>query len=158
MHYDYKIDHDDIRKVKYPEIAFAGPLGPCMAIGIYDKLSKSGYIGFGIIKNFDVINQTITSALNDFKDKNSLKIIVAGANKSYTTSMVDEKDPLDKICDDAWGEIEKIILSYGFDKRNVVFHRSKKKGINQDMYLDCKKGRIVVKDYAEKLPDEFYDD
>lgn len=158
MDYDYELGHDEVRKVKFSEIAFVRSLGPCMAIGIYDKLSKSGYIGFGIINNFNLIKNTIDSAIDDFKEKDSLKISVAGANKSYTTSMVDEEDPLDEICDYAWGEIEKIVLSYGFDKRNVFFHRSKKKGINQEMYLDCKKGRIVVKNYAEKLPDEFYED
>ena len=158
MNYDYEIGHDEIRKVEHSKIAFVGAIGPCMAIGIYDKLSKSGYIGFGIINNFDLIKNTIDSAIEDFKDKGSLKISVAGANKSYLTPVVDEKDPLDEICDYAWGEIEKIVLSYGFDKHNVVFHRSKKKGINQEMYLDCKNGMIVVRNYAEKLPDEFYDD
>jgi hypothetical protein len=158
MDYDYEITHDEVRKVEHSEIAFVGSLGPCMAIGIYDKLSKSGYVGFGIINNFDLIKNTIDSALNDFKDKSNLKISVAGANKSYMTSIVDEEDPLDKICDDEWGKIEKIILGYGFDECNVVFHRSKQRGINQEMYVDCKKGRIVVKNYAENLPDDYRDD
>lgn len=148
---DYVLEHDEILKVHFPEIACASPLASCVGMGIYDEISKSGYLVFTFGNNASYIEKTISLALGDFKDIKKLKVEVAGANRVHITDLEND-DELDQVREDAWNELENLIYSYDFNKNNVKMHKLTKRGMSQSMYLDCAKGKIFVFSEQDESP------
>jgi hypothetical protein len=141
IEYDYEIDHDEVRKVNYPEIARAAPLTPCVAIGAYNKLSKSGYIGFAFSHDIFAIENALDLAVKGAQNIKDLVVGIAGAGKVYND---DEGAEINKSSDERWELLEKLVSKYNLDKSQVKMYKGKM-GNTLELYLDCKKGRIVVK-------------
>jgi hypothetical protein len=152
MDYDYDLMHDEIKKIDFRGIARAGPLSPCIAIGIYDELSKSGYIAYALGTQTDIIKNTINTAVADFKDIKKLKVAVAGAGKSYLTGDNDIDEIANKVSEDTWKDLENLINYFDFNKRKVRLYKEKERGMVQFLYLDCFKGRLIVESSEEQLP------
>jgi hypothetical protein len=158
MNYDYKLDHDEIRKVEPSEVALATPLSTCMGIGIYDELSKSGYIAFSAGGYSGIIEDAINMALKEFKDIKRLKVGASGANKFNSTEDCEQNELQDRIADDHWMKLEGLINSYDFDKQKVNLYREKRRGMSQELYLDCNRGRIIFKSNKDVEPSSIQDD
>jgi hypothetical protein len=148
MDCDISVGYGKTRKVEFPHVARAGPINPCVVIGIYDALSKSGYIS----KNYagsqqlldETIKKTIDLALDNSSDRTKLKIVIAGANKSDKI-IGREKRLINRLSRDTWKDISSIVSGYGFEEGQIEFYNNKT-SLAFDMYLDCKNGQIVVEE------------
>jgi len=173
MEADHYLEHGDILKVtkkgEYEVVSTRG-LGPCIGIAIYDKNTKSGYIGYGISGSYQTIENTIAMALDDYGNPEGLHVVVAGANKPFKKDKLNISNEYillnasnknahldeDKLADKDWEKMKEIVQKYEFYK--VEFKRAKI-GQDQELILDCIKGKPYVEkesNFSYISPDESY--
>lgn len=150
MKFDNIVPMGKLIKIYSPLVAKAELVNPIVAIGIYDALSKSGYISKNYAGNQRILKKTIDTALNDFSDKTKLKIVIAGANKSDKI-IGRAKRLINRLSRNTWEDISSIVEGYGFEDGQIAFYNNKT-SLAFDMYLDCENGRIVVEEAKDITP------
>ena len=79
---DIEVDQFEMKKAHYPDILRSGGLGPCIAIGVYDPNTRSGYMMHEPHFQYAKLDEKIQKILRDYKDASRLKIFVAGNSLS----------------------------------------------------------------------------
>jgi len=68
----------EMEKAECPDILASGGLGPCIAIGVYDLQSKSGYMMHDPQFEEEDLEERIKIIREDYKDLSRLSLFVAG--------------------------------------------------------------------------------
>ena len=79
MHSEYiKVEQFEMKKANSPDILRSGGLGPCIAIGIYDSKTKSGYMMHGLDFQSDDLDGKIQEIKKDYGNLTELQIFAVG--------------------------------------------------------------------------------
>lgn len=73
---DIKVEPFEMKKANSPDILESGGLGPCIAIGVYDSKTKSGYMIHEL--DYADLDRKIREIKRDYCDLRRLKIFVVG--------------------------------------------------------------------------------
>lgn len=77
-----EVDEFEMRKAFFPDILKAGGLCPCIAIGIYDPQTKSGYMMHEPSFRYANLDTKIQEIRADYGDLSKLKVFAAGNSLS----------------------------------------------------------------------------
>ena len=74
-----------------PDLIRSGGLGPCIAVGIYDYFSKSGYMMHEVDYSCIDFGSKIEMLKRDYGSLNNLKVFAAG-NSIFSLDKLEQKD------------------------------------------------------------------
>ena len=77
-----KVEDSEMKKANYPDTLRSGGLGPCIAIGVYDPKSKSGYMMHEGNFQYEDLDGAIQVIERDYGDLSSLKVFATGNSLS----------------------------------------------------------------------------
>lgn len=136
---DKELEIDESGRVNYPNVISSGGLGPCIAVGIYDKKSRSGYMmhkaGADNDNDLEIfIQDTLKSTT-----KEDLEVWVCGG-----VIDVDDEDELDVT--HARTFVSNLIEKY-FKKEQVTLKWAKSR-TSSELILNTETGKFTI----EKRP------
>jgi chemotaxis receptor (MCP) glutamine deamidase CheD len=136
---DKELEMDESGRVNYPNVISSGGLGPCIAVGIYDKKSRSGYMmhkaGADNDKDLEVfLRDTLKSTT-----KEDLKVWVCGG-------VIDVDDGDEADVQSARNHVINLIEEY-FEKEQVSINWAKPRTITE-LILNTETGKFTI----EKRP------
>lgn len=70
------VEQFEMKKANFPDILRSGGLGPCIAIGLYDSKTRSGYMMHEV--DYTDLDRKIREIKRDYCDLRRLKIFVVG--------------------------------------------------------------------------------
>jgi len=73
------VDQFETKKALFPDILDSGGLGPCIAVAIYDPVTRSGYMAHSpSFDNDEILETLIQRVQEDYGDLSSLRILAFG--------------------------------------------------------------------------------
>lgn len=146
MEADKTLNQGEYGKVKSPEVIASGGLGPCIAIGIYDKKRKCGYMIHADNAHY---NKVVTDLLNRILVKsklNNLTIYVAGgganSNDDDYASVMESRDYV----------TEELRSRFNSDQITIEWN---KHNDTHELFLDTSNGKFYNENSNEE--DDFLD-
>ncbi len=133
--YDITIGTGEAGKAENPQIISSGGMGPCISIGIYDPITKRGYMRHqNSPDNDSEMEDFIIKTLTECFNANILDVYVAGgAEGKFAEGVLDSRI-----------YVEELLLKY-FDKDQIKTKWSKY-DTTTELILNCKTGKFKVVD------------
>ena len=75
---DIEVEQFEMKKANYPDTLRSGGLGPCIAIGVYDPMTRSGYMMHEPHFQSADLDKNINEIRRDYGDLIRLRVFVAG--------------------------------------------------------------------------------
>jgi len=80
---DIEVEQFEMKKASYPDTLSSGGLGSCIAIGVYDPKTRSGYMMHEPIFQYANLDEKIQEIKRDYGNLARLKLFVAGNSLSW---------------------------------------------------------------------------
>jgi len=71
-------DDEKMKKIKHPKKVASGGVGPCLALGIYNPLDKSGYIVHDVDPKANDLESQLKKIKKDYKDLTEVRVAATG--------------------------------------------------------------------------------
>ena len=75
---DIKVEQLEMKKANYPDTLSSGGLGPCIAIGVYDPKTRTGYMMHEPHFQYPDLDGKINEIRGDYGDLTRLRVFAAG--------------------------------------------------------------------------------
>lgn len=135
-------------KAHYPESISSGPLGPSIAIGIYDPVNRVAYLREQTCPDADNDMETfIQDALKEFPKKRARVVVTGGAYDVNDTQFITAEGVLS---DRRF--VEQLVEKY-FEKRQVTIKWTEH-NLCSELIVDTSKGRYQIRMHSFNEPDD----
>lgn len=136
----------ELKKALYPDILCSGGLGPCIAVAVYDPVTRSGYM---LHEHHPNIEAKIKEIQKDYQDLSRVQVFVTG------NSLFSDFDAEQTAFERSFrADVEKIISQY-FNQRQTEIQWLAD-NLCGELYLYTSSGKFIVD--SENLDELCYDE
>ena len=144
MQSDVQLSINEYKEVRSPQVISSGGLGPCIAVGVYHKSKKKGYMLHAARPSGSAITeQFLDLVVEQTKNSAALSVYICGSS----VERIDGEDGVDEAFEDR--EFVEDTVRQKLNTENIEINWASKDS-TAELFLDSKNGEF----FFEELPND----